>query len=97
MTGPEAWAGFVFSVFNGTYTFTQHALSNFIVETNGKHGTLTAYLNAAHVTQDAGVVTSVAVAHGTYTLQVEKMEGSWMVTQLDLKLINFTPFFSAGP
>jgi hypothetical protein len=93
MTGPENWAGFVFGVFDGTYTFTQHSLSNFIVNVNGSTGTLTAYLNAAHVTQEAGAVTAVAVAHGTYTLQVEKIDGAWRVNQLDLKLINFTPFF----
>lgn len=93
LTGPEAWAGFVFSVFDGTYTFTQHALSNFIVNVTGKNGTLTAYLNAAHVTQLEGAVTQVAVAHGTYTLQVEKINGAWQVSQLELKLINFTPFF----
>jgi hypothetical protein len=93
MTGPENWAGFVFSVFDGTYTFTQHSLSNFIVDVKGDTGTLTAYLNAAHVTQELGAVTAVAVAHGTYTLQVEKIDGDWRVNQLDLKLINFTPFF----
>ena len=93
MTGPENWAGFVFGVFDGTYTFTQHSLSNFIVDVQGDAGTLTAYLNAAHVTQAAGVVTAVAVAHGTYTLQVEKNDGAWRVNQLEIKLINFTPFF----
>jgi hypothetical protein len=93
MTGPENWAAFVFGVFDGTYTFTQHSLSNFIVNVDGSTGTLTAYLNAAHVTQEAGAVTAVAVAHGTYTLQVEKIDGAWRVNQLDIKLINFTPFF----
>ncbi len=97
LTGPEAWGEFVFGVFNGTYTFTQHALSNFIVDVQGNSGTLTAYLNAAHVTQSEGAVTSVAVAHGTYTLQVEKVQGQWKASQLELKLINFTPFFTAAP
>lgn len=97
MTGPEAWAAFVFSVFDGVYTFTQHSLSNFIVDVSGDSGTLKAYLNAAHVTQEEGSVAQVAVAHGTYTLQVEKVAGDWKVTRLDLALINFTPFFSAGP
>ena len=95
LTGPEAWAGFVFSVFNGTYTFTQHMLSNFIVHTDGNSGQLEAYLNASHVTQDAGVVTQVEVANGTYTLTVEKIGNKWKVTQLDLKLINFVPVYAA--
>jgi len=97
LTGPEAWAGFVFSVFNGAYTFTQHMMSNFIVEVHGNKGTLTAYLNASHVTQDGGAVTQVAVANGTYTLQVEKIKGSWKASKLELKLINFTPSYSAAP
>ena len=91
-TGPQAWAAFVFSVFHGTYTFTQHSLSNFLVKINGATGTLTAYLNAAHVIQAAGVVTGVNVAHGTYTLQVKKIQGKWQVKSLDLTLINFSPF-----
>jgi hypothetical protein len=91
-TGPEAWADFVFGVFNGTYAFTQHSLSNFMVEVSGTTGTLTAYLDAAHVKQAAGLVTGVNVAHGTYTLQVKKIGGRWKVTHLDLTLINFTPF-----
>lgn len=97
ITGPDTWAGFVFSVFNGAYTFTQHMVSNFVVEVHGNQGTLTAYLNASHVTQSGGVVAQVAVANGTYTLQVEKIRGVWMVRQLELKLINFTPFYSAAP
>ena len=92
--GPDAWAAFVAGVFTANaYTFTQHALSNFIVEVSGKTGTLTAYLNAAHVKQSGGVVTAVEVAHGTYTLEVEKIKGAWKITALALTLINFTPFF----
>jgi hypothetical protein len=51
---------------------------------------LTAYLDAAHVRQANGVVTSVDVAHGTYTLQVQKIQGVWKIKSLALKLINFT-------
>ncbi len=56
--GPAAWAASVFGSFKERgYTFTQHTLSNFLVEVSGntgtkagtKTGTLTAYLNAAHV------------------------------------------------
>jgi SnoaL-like protein len=92
--GPEAWAQFVYDVFSGNgYTFTQHSLTNFLVDVQGNTGTLTAYLDAAHVTQAAGAVTSVAVAHGTYTLTVKQIQGTWKITALALKLINFTPFF----
>ncbi len=92
-TGPEAWAGFVFSVFDGTYTFTQHSLSNFDVKVKGRHAMLEAYLNAAHVAQDGEAVTQVDVAHGTYRLKIKKIRGRWRVKQLELRLINFTPFF----
>lgn len=95
LTGSEAWAGFVFSVFNGTYTYTQHSVSNFRVKTSGNTGTLTAYVDAAHVTQAGGAVTGVAVAHGTYELQVEKVQGTWLISQLEVRLINFTPTFTA--
>ena len=95
--GPAAWAASVFGSFKERgYTFTQHTLSNFLVEVSGnagtKTGTLTAYLNAAHVKQSGGAVTGVDVAHGTYTLQVEKLQGAWKVKALALKLITFTPF-----
>ena len=89
--GPAAWAASVFGSFKERgYTFTQHTLSNFLVEVSGntgtktgtKTGTLTAYLNAAHVKQSGGAVTGVEVAHGTYTLQVEKIQGAWKVKAL---------------
>lgn len=92
-TGPEAWAEFVFGVFDGTYTFTQHTLTNFMVHVKGSSGTLTALLNAAHVTQFEGAVTQVDVAHGKYTLKVVKIKGRWKIRQLDLTLIDFVPFF----
>jgi hypothetical protein len=92
-SSPADWAAFVYSVFSNPqtgYTFTQHSLSNFLVTVSGSTGTLTAYLDAAHVRQANGVVTSVDVAHGTYTLQVQKIQGAWKVKSLALKLINFT-------
>lgn len=75
----------------------QHMLSNFVVETKGKTGMLTAYLNATRTVfdPDNGVVTNVSVANGTYTLYVEKIGEKWMVNQLDLKLISFVNHFRA--
>lgn len=74
----------------------QHMLSNFMVETQGNTGTLTAYLSATRTIfdPDSGAVTNVSVANGTYTLYVEKIRGKWMVNQLDLKLISFVDHFS---
>ena len=95
--GPAAWAAFVFGNFTDRgYTFTQHSLSNFrvtIQEQDGaKTGTLTAYLNAAHVIQAKGAVTGVDVAHGTYTLEVEQIQGAWKIKSFALKLLTYTPF-----
>jgi hypothetical protein len=97
-SSPADWAAFVYGVFSAPvtgYTFTQHSLSNFLVTVSGSTGTLTAYLDAAHVRQagGGGAVTSVDVAHGTYTLAVEKIQGVWKIKSLALKLINFTQTF----
>lgn len=80
----------------------QHMLSNFEVETRGRTGTLTAYLNATRTTFDpdpenpvTGPVTSVSVANGTYTLYVEKIAGRWLINQLDLKLISLVDHYTA--
>lgn len=93
--GPENWAHFVADGLTGD-SLGQHMLSNFIVDVNGDTGTLKAYLNATRATYDAnGNVINVAVANGTYTLQVERVRRKWMVNQLDLKLISFVNHFSA--
>jgi hypothetical protein len=98
--GPEAWADFVNTVFrtNG-YTFTQHIIGNVDVDVQGKHGQLTAYLNATHVisgTEIGGPSRCVAVANGTYSLTAEKRRGKWLATRLDLTLITFNPVFESG-
>jgi hypothetical protein len=99
--GPDAWAGFVNSVFRGNgYTFTQHIMSNVDVQLHGNRALLTAYLNATHVISgDAigGPSRCVAVANGTYSMQAEKRSGRWLATQLDLTLITFNPVFQSGP
>ncbi len=97
IVGPDEWADFVFLSFDGTYTFTQHTLSNFMVDVGGNKATLSAYLNAAHVVQDEIAdtvqVTRVDVAHGTYTLELRKIKGKWLATSLSLTLIDFNPYF----
>jgi hypothetical protein len=66
----------------------QHMLTNFRVETKGKFGTLTAYLNNTRTIYSAtdGLPVSNLISNGTYTLYVEKIRGKWMATELDLKL-----------
>ncbi len=76
----------------------QHMLSNFMVETKGKTGELTAYLNATRTIfdPDTGAVTNVSVANGTYKLYVEKIRDKWLVNRLDLKLISLVDHFSVN-
>jgi hypothetical protein len=99
--GPAQWAGFVNTVFRGNgYTFTQHIMSNVSVTSQGKHGRLTAYLNATHVisgTAIGGPSRCVAVANGTYSADVEKFDDEWRITRLSLTLITFNPVFQTGP
>ena len=99
--GPENWAGFVDGVFRGNgYDFTQHVISNIQVDVHGRHGTLTAYLTASHVTSGdgvGGVSQCVAVANGTYSLVVEKIRKRWLIRRLDVTLITFNPVFQSGP
>lgn len=104
VVGPVAWAENIVDpavprdpVTGLSISHGQHMLSNFMVETQGKTGTLTAYLSATRTVFDpaSGAVTNVSVANGTYTLYVERIRGKWMVNQLDLKLISFVDHFSA--
>lgn len=65
----------------------QHMLTNFHVETKGRVGTLTAYLNNTRtIYGEDGAPVSNVISNGTYTLYVEKLRGKWMATELDLKL-----------
>jgi hypothetical protein len=88
---------FVDGPLDGT-SLGQHMLTNFMVETKGKTGKLTAYLRATRASydgfpSDGASVVNVAVANGTYTLHVEKIRGKWTVKQLDLTLISFANHF----
>ena len=94
VVGPAEWAIFVDEPLDGN-SLGQHMLTNFMVETKGNTGELTAYLAATRAFYAGGLVTSVVVANGTYTLQVEKIGKKWMVRQLDLKLISFVEHYSA--
>jgi hypothetical protein len=100
IVGPEAWAKFVDQFFRQRgYTFTQHMMSNVDVKARGDTGTLTAYLNASHVisgTEVGGPSRCVAVANGTYSLDVKKIAGKWKIARLNLTLITFNPVFQSG-
>ncbi|MDO8861539.1 nuclear transport factor 2 family protein [Haliea sp. E1-2-M8] len=109
VVGPLAWAENIVDpavprnpVTGLSISRGQHMLTNFKVETKGRTGTLSAYLSATRTIFDpdpvnpaTGAVTNVSVANGTYTLYVEKVQGKWMVNQLDLKLISLADYFTA--
>ena len=46
-----------------------------------------------NISKIKGTLRAVGSVDGTYTLEVEKIQGAWKVTALALTLINFTPFF----
>jgi len=98
--GPEKWAAFVNSVFRSKgYTFTQHMMSNVETSVQGRKGHLTAYLNATHVISGdtvGGPSRCVAVANGTYSLDVQKFNDTWKITRLNITLITFNPVFQTG-
>ena len=100
INGVSAWADFVSGVFRGNgYNFTQHMITNVKVNVHGSKGTLTAYLNASHVIAGDGIggpSKCVAVANGTYSLNVEKNHGRWRAKSLDLTLLTFNPVFESG-
>ena len=109
IAGPAAWAENIVDpavprdpVTGLSISRGQHMLSNFMVETKGRTGTLTAYLSATRTVfapdlnnPVTGAITNVSVANGQYTLYVEKIRGEWLITQLDLKLISFADYFTA--
>jgi hypothetical protein len=98
--GPEKWAAFVNSVFRGKgYSFTQHMMSNVEASVQGRKGRLTAYLNATHVISGdtiGGPSRCVAVANGSYSAEVQKFNGTWKITRLNVTLITFNPVFQTG-
>lgn len=109
IAGPAAWAENIVDpavprdpVTGLSISRGQHMLSNFVVEARGGKGTLTAYLSATRTIFEpapenpvTGPVTNVSVANGTYTLQVERINGKWLINQLDLKLISLVDHFTA--
>ena len=43
--------------------------------------------------QSKADIIDLMLCYGTYTLQVEQIQGAWKVKALALKLLTFTPFF----
>lgn len=101
--GPAAWASFTNFSFRSAagvgYDFVQHLIGNTHIEVNGNHGTLVAYLNSTHIIQGPGPFAPsrcTQQAVGTYSLHVEKIEGSWKITSLDLTQSAFNAIIENG-
>lgn len=84
--GTDAWADFVYSVFQGNgYQATQHLMGTINISVNNNQATMTSYLHATHKRSE----TSIDVANGTYEDQVVNRNGRWKIRNRTLKLIDF--------
>jgi hypothetical protein len=84
--GTDAWADFVYSVFQGNgYQATQHLIGSINISVKGNQATMSSYLQATHKLSE----TSIDVANGTYEDEVVKKNGRWKINRRTLKLITF--------
>ncbi|MBD2300788.1 nuclear transport factor 2 family protein [Nostoc sp. FACHB-87] len=91
--GTNAWADFVYSVFQGNgYTATQHLLGTFDIDVKNNTATMSSYLHATHKLSD----TSIDVANGTYVDTVVNKNGKWQIKKRVLTLIDFLNLSSPG-
>ncbi|MBW4556151.1 MAG: nuclear transport factor 2 family protein [Trichormus sp. ATA11-4-KO1] len=85
-TGTDAWADFVYSVFQGNgYETTQHLIGTINISVQANQATMSSYLHATHKRSE----TSIDVANGTYEDEIIKQDGHWKIQRRTLKLINF--------
>ncbi|MBD2214723.1 nuclear transport factor 2 family protein [Calothrix sp. FACHB-156] len=84
--GTNAWADFVYAVFQGNgYVATQHLIGTININVNGNNATMTSYLHATHKRSES----SIDVANGTYEDEVIQQNGRWKIRRRTLKLITF--------
>jgi SnoaL-like domain len=84
--GTDAWADFVYAVFQGNgYQATQHLIGTINISVQGSQATMSSYLHATHKLSD----TSIDVANGTYEDEVVQENGRWKISRRTLKLIDF--------
>ncbi|WP_414571962.1 nuclear transport factor 2 family protein [Nostoc sp. CCY 9925] len=84
--GTDAWADFVYSVFQGNgYLATQHLMGSINISFQNNKATMTSYLHATHKRSE----TSIDVANGTYEDEVVNKNGRWKIRNRTLKLIDF--------
>ncbi len=86
VTGTDAWADFVASVFqNNGYLATQHLIGTINISVAGNEAKMSSYLHATHKRSE----TSIDVANGTYEDEVVQVNGRWKIQRRTLKLLTF--------
>lgn len=84
--GTDAWADFVYSVFQGNgYLLTQHLIGTVSISVQGNQAKMSSYLHATHKRSE----TSIDVANGTYEDEVVRVNGDWKIKRRVLTLNNF--------
>lgn len=85
--GTDAWADFVYSVFQGNgYQATQHLIGTVNISVKQNRAKMSSYLHATHKRSE----TSIDVANGTYEDEVVlNRNGRWKISNRTLKLIDF--------
>ncbi|WP_016876518.1 nuclear transport factor 2 family protein [Chlorogloeopsis fritschii PCC 9212] len=85
-TGTDAWADFVYAVFQANgYQATQHLIGTINISLQNSQATMSSYLHATHKLSE----TSIDVANGTYEDEVINENGQWKIRRRTLKLIDF--------
>ena len=86
------WANYVNNAFRGpAYVYTQHHMGSIHSEISGDKGKVQSYLIATHVFGPASKRTGVSVVYGTYTDEVVKVKGRWMISKRTLDTISSVP------
>jgi len=81
------WANFVNNAFRGPgYRNTQHHMGSISSTVDGRHGTIVSYLIATHAYGPASTRTGVSVVGGTYSDEVIRRLGTWLIRQRTLNI-----------
>ena len=85
--GALQWANFVNNAFRGPgYQSTQHHMGSISSELRGNRAQMVSYLIATHSFGPTSTETGVSVVGGTYTDQVVRKRGRWVIDQRTLNI-----------
>lgn len=84
---PLQWANFVNNAFRGPgYINTQHHMGSISSTIHGRSGEMVSYLIATHSYGPTSALTGVQVVGGTYTDEVVKEKGRWVIKKRTLNI-----------